>query len=303
VEPGVAVRRRVALSGPLDFVATFGPLLRGRGDPTMRLTRREMWRAVRTPCGSATLRLTLSGSRLEATAWGPGAACALAHVPQLAGCDDDPSVLRPQHPVVRDLSRRLPGLRIGRTDAVYEAMVPTILEQKVTGSQARRAWRGLVRSLGEQAPGPAGLMVPPAPEVLASTPYHVFHPFGVERKRAEVIRAVAARADRLEEATRMPIADAYRRLTAVPGVGAWTAAEVAMRALGDADAVSVGDFHIPSHVSWALAGEPRADDARMLELLEPYRGQRGRVVRLIEAGYPGPPKFGPRNAVQRIESL
>jgi 3-methyladenine DNA glycosylase/8-oxoguanine DNA glycosylase len=262
-----------------------------------------MWRAVRTPCGSATLRLTLSGSRLEATAWGPGAACALAHVPQLAGCDDDPSVLRPQHPVVRDLSRRLPGLRIGRTDAVYEAMVPTILEQKVTGSQARRAWRGLVRSLGEQAPGPAGLMVPPAPEVLASTPYHVFHPFGVERKRAEVIRAVAARADRLEEATRMPIADAYRRLTAVPGVGPWTAAEVAMRALGDADAVSVGDFHIPSHVSWALAGEPRADDARMLELLEPYRGQRGRVVRLIEAGYPGPPRFGPRNAVQRIESL
>ena len=295
------MKRTLELQGPLDLVATFGPLVRRRGDPTMRLTRREMWRATRTPCGPAAMHLIHLGPRLEARAWGPGAEWALEDLPQLTGADDDHSALRPQHAVVRSLAKRFPGLRIGRTGAVLEALVPAILEQKVTGLQARRAWRGLVLSLGSPAPGPAGLMLPPEPEVLARSPYHVFHPFGIERKRAEVIRTAAARSARLEEAARLPLSDAYQRLTAIPGVGPWTAAEVAMRALGDPDAVSVGDFHIPSHVSWALAGEPRAGDDRMLELLEPYRGQRGRVVRLIEAGYPGPPTFGPRRAVQHIE--
>jgi 3-methyladenine DNA glycosylase/8-oxoguanine DNA glycosylase len=171
----------------------------------MRLSRREMWRATRTSCGPATLHLTHSGAELEARAWGPGAGWALDEVPRLAGCDDDPSALRPRHRVVRELCKRIPGLRIGGTGAVLEAMVPAILEQKVTGAQARRAWRGLVRSFGDAAPGPAGLMLPPDPEVLARSPYHVFHPLGVERKRAEIIRSVAARASRLEESAQMPL--------------------------------------------------------------------------------------------------
>ena len=94
--------------------------------------------------------------------------------------------------------------------------------------------------------------------------------------------------------------DATRRLRALPGIGAWTAAEVSLVALGDADAVSVGDYHLPHHVAWALAGEARADDARMLELLEPYRGHRGRVIRLVVAGHPGPPRFGPRLPLKSI---
>jgi 3-methyladenine DNA glycosylase/8-oxoguanine DNA glycosylase len=294
------VKRTVALRRPLDLVATFGPLVRGRGDPTMRLSRREMWRATRTPYGPATLHVVHLGPRLEGRAWGPGAAWALDHLHDLTGSDDDPSALRPHHQVVRSLVKRFPGLRVGRTGAVLEALVPAILEQKVTGLQARRAWRRLVLTLGAPAPGPAGLMLPPEPEALAHHPYHAFHPFGIERKRAEVIRSAAARSARLEEAVHLPLPDAYRRLTAIPGVGPWTAAEVAMRAFGDPDAVSVGDFHIPNHISWALAGEARASDARMLELLEPYRGQRGRVIRLVEAGYPGPPKYGPRRAVQHI---
>ena len=53
------------------------------------------------------------------------------------------------------------------------------------------------------------------------------------------------------------------------------------QALGDPDAVSVGDFHMPHAVAWFLAGEPRATDERMLDLLEPYRGQRARAMRLI----------------------
>jgi 3-methyladenine DNA glycosylase/8-oxoguanine DNA glycosylase len=186
---------------------------------------------------------------------------------------------------------------------VVEALVPTILEQKVVGIEAKRSYAGLVRALSEPAPGPGGLLLPPDPARLAATPYYAFHPFGVERRRADTVRMVCRHARRLEEAAGMEPADAYRRLTVVPGVGRWTAAEVARAALGDADAVSEGDYHLPHQVAWALAGEPRADDARMLELLEPYRGHRGRVIGLIEAGGLGPPRFGPRMPLQNLARL
>jgi 3-methyladenine DNA glycosylase/8-oxoguanine DNA glycosylase len=195
------------------------------------------------------------------------------------------------------------GLRIGRTGAVLEALIPAILEQKVTGTEARRAYRGIIARWGEAAPGPFGLRLLPAPETLARLPYEAFHPLGVERRRADLVRTVAARAARFEEVVDMPVADAYRRLTALPGLGPWTAGEVALRALGDPDAVSVGDFHLPSLVAYALAGERRATDARMLELLEPYRGHRARVIRLLEASGIRPAARGPRLAPRSIAGI
>ena len=96
--------------------------------------------------------------------------------------------------------------------------------------------------------------------------------------------------------------DAMNRMTAFPGIGVWTAAQAVQAALGDPDAVVVGDYKIPNVVAWNLAGEPRGDDQRMLELLEPYRGHRARVVRLLKAGGELPPKYGPRLAVMPIET-
>jgi 3-methyladenine DNA glycosylase/8-oxoguanine DNA glycosylase len=194
-------------------------------------------------------------------------------------------------------------MRIGRTNRVIESLVPAILEQKVTGREAGRAFRGLIRGHGEAAPGPFGLRILPPAHVLAGLPYYAYHPLGVERRRADTIRWAAAHAERLEEIVDLPLELAYARLRALPGVGAWTAAEVALRALGDADAVSVGDFHIPNTVAWALSGEPRGTDARMLELLEPYRGQRGRVIRLLEAAGVAAPRYGPRLAPRAIAAI
>jgi len=173
----------------------------------------------------------------------------------------------------------------------------------VTGAEARRAYRGIIARWGETAPGPFGLRLMPPPEVLARLPYEAFHPIGLERRRADLIRSVALRAARFEEIVDLPLPDAYRRLMALPGLGPWTAAEVALRALGDADAVSVGDYHIPSMVGFALAGERKATDARMLELLAPYRGQRGRVIRLLEEGGVRPPARGPRMSVRSIAAI
>lgn len=298
--------RRLRPSRPTDLRLTLGPLRRGRGDPTVRIGAAEMWRATRTPDGPVTARITAVGGELVMRAWGPGAAAALDAFPALVGELDDDTSFVAVDPVVADLARRFRGLRLCRTGAVVEALVPTILEQKVIGAEAWRSYARIVRAFGEPAPGPgaaAGLFVPPAPDVLAHTPAYAFHRFGVEQKRADTVRLACSYARRLEEAVGLPLADARARLQALPGAGPWTAAEVALVALGDPDAVSVGDYHLPHQVAFALAGEPRADDARMLELLEPYRGHRGRVVRLIGAGGPTPPRFGPRLPLQRIASL
>lgn len=300
------------LRGPLDLIATLGPLRHGTGDPTIELSPRELWRATRTAEGPATLHLTLDGASMIGRAWGAGADRALEGALALVGEHDQPAALDQGHPVVRELARRRPGLRFGRTDRVLEALVPAIVEQKVTGIEARRSYRALIRGYGEPAPGPlvrrAGgslrpLMVPPAPEVLARLPTWAYHPLGVEGRRGETIRRAASLACRLEESSAMPRTAARARMESVPGVGRWTAAEAARTAFGDADAVSVGDFHTPHLVSWLLAGEPRGTDARMLELLEPYRGQRARVVRLLELSGHRPPAYGPRMAPRWIGGI
>lgn len=295
------MRRTLRPPHPVDLALTLAPLRHGHGDRTIRIAPGEVWRATRTPDGPATLRLRASGSCVEAEAWGPGAERVLDAAADLAGCADDDRGFAPDHPLLRDTHRRNPGLRMARTGAVVEMLVPTVLGQKVTGHEQRRGWQRLVRLVGEPAPGPSDLLLPPSPAALAALPYHRFHPLGVERRRADTIRAACARAGRLEEAVGMDRDAAARRLTAVPGIGPWTAAIVARVALGDADAVEVGDFHLPNIVSWNLAGEPRGDDARMLELLEPYRGHRGRVVRLLAVSGRRAPRYGPRLAPRSFE--
>lgn len=290
----------------VSLALTLGPLRRGAGDPAMRIGSDGIWRATRTPEGPASVHLVAAGGEITAEAWGPGAARALEEAPALVGAGDDDAGFVPRHPVVADLARRLAGLRIPRSLAVVEALVPSVIEQKVTGLEATRSYRALVTTLGERAPGPAGdlgLMVPPAPATLAATPSYAFHPFGLERRRAETIRRACANAPALEAVAALSGPEARRRLRAVPGVGPWTAAEVALVALGDADAVPLHDFHLPHQVAWALAGEARADDARMLALLEPYRGHRGRVIRFLAAGGIRAPRFGPRMPVRTIAAI
>ena len=289
---------------PVDVGLTLGALRRGRGDPSMRILpgHGEAWRATRTPDGPVTthVRVLRGAGEVTMTAWGPGAAWSLDHLPELVGADDDEAGFDPGAGLVGELRRRLPGLRMSRSGAVMEALVASILEQKVVGIEARRSWAALVRSLGEPAPGPGGLRVPPSAVVLAATPVWTFHRAGVERKRADTIRLACSYAHRLEETATMTPHDARRRLTALPGIGPWTAAEVALVALGDPDAVSVGDYHLPHQVAWALAGEARADDDRMLELLAPWAGNRGRVIRLISHGADAAPRFGPRMPLRSI---
>ena len=290
----------VALAEPIDLALTMAPIAHGRGDPTIRFAADAIWRATRTPAGPATIRLRAVDGGIDVAAWGPGAARAVEGAADLAGANDDPGALVPHHRLIGELIHRFPGLRLPRTNRPFEALLPAICEQKVTGIQARAAFRAIIAAHGEPAPGPTGMRLPPEPRTLAALPYFAFHPFGLERRRAELIRRAAELAPRLET---VPLGEATARMSAVPGIGPWTLAEVGRIAFGDPDAISVGDFHLPNLVAWALAREPRADDARMLELLEPYRGQRGRVQRLLEVSGINAPRYGPRMAPQLIAKI
>ena len=287
---------------PLDLVRTLAPLGRGPGDRSLRLGRKEAWRATRTPAGPATLHLRQAGSELLLQAWGEGAEWAVAGAPELVGEGDSLDGFHPAHPLVAELDRRHPGLRLSRSRAVWEALVPTVLEQKVIGLEARRAYFALLRATGERAPGPAELLLPPAPATIAATPYWRFHPWGVERRRAETLIRAAQVAHRLEETVSMTGPEAGARLASVRGIGPWTAGHVRLAALGDADAVPLGDYHLPHLVAWSLAGEPRGSDERMLELLAPYAGHRGRVLRLLVLGGGLPPRRGPRLPLRRLHA-
>jgi len=285
---------------PLDLRRTLNPL--GYG-PWARREEGAVWLASRTPAGAATLHIARHNGSIDLRAWGPGADWAVIHAPTLCGEEDDDSGFNPAHPLVARLHRETRGLRMPRTQAVFEALVPTVLGQQVTTEEAHESYRHIVNALGEPAPGPARLKLPPAPHVYARTPYWAFHRFGVERRRADVIIRAARSVKRLEETVKMDLASAYRRLLAFPGVGPWTAAKVAMVALGDADAVPVGDYHLPHSIGLVFDGTARSTDERMLELLEPYRGHRGRVIRLIvEAGIAAP-RFGPRKPLRNIAGM
>jgi 3-methyladenine DNA glycosylase/8-oxoguanine DNA glycosylase len=291
---------------PTDLRLTLGSLRRGPGDPHLRFEPGGVWRTARTPAGPGTVHLAeRPGGEIAVHAWGPGADWLVATAPDLVGARDSLDGWDPPYPVLRDLHVRHPGFRVPRSGVVMDMLVPAIIEQRVLGHDAWRSWRQLLYRFGEPAPGPAGmppLRVVPPPELLARIPSWEWHRVGVEEARARVVRSAAQVAGRLEEAVSMPPEEALRRLRVVPGVGPWTAAETAQRALGDADAVSVGDLHLPAFVGWVLAGH-RVDDDGMLELLEPVRGHRYRATRLLELSGLRNPRFGPRYSGRDIRTF
>jgi 3-methyladenine DNA glycosylase/8-oxoguanine DNA glycosylase len=275
-------------------------LRRGAGDPTFRTdpdgTR---WRGIRTPEGAATLRLRQAyDGVVHATAWGPGADWALESVPAMLGADDDPSDFVAHHPSVADMHRHHPHWRLTRTGLVMEALVPAIIEQKVTGQEAFAGFRQLVYRFGERAPGAGadrGVWLQPPPERLRTIPSWEWLRLHVDTARSRAVVHAATVAPAIERTVGLPGEEVDRRLRSLPGIGVWTSAEVRFRAHGDADAVSFGDYHVAKNVGWALTGTA-VDDAGMAVLLEPYRPHRYRVQRLVELARAGRPRRGPRMA-------
>ncbi|MBO0982970.1 DNA-3-methyladenine glycosylase [Rathayibacter sp. SD072] len=289
---------------PVSLALTVRTLLRGTGDPTMLIDASGFWKAFRTPHGAGTLHLVqaVDGS-VRARAWGEGAEWLIAQVPELLGHGDDWSGLDlSSHRPLADVLRRVEGLRLARAGLVFEMLAPSILEQKVTSTEAWRAYRALVRRYGDPAPGPVPvpLHVAPTAEQWRRIPSWEWHRAGVDPRRSRTLLTAALVAPGLERTLTLGRGGAQveSRLRSVPGIGAWTASEVMMRAHGDPDAVSVGDYHLAAAVGFALTGRLGVDDDGMLELLEPWRGHRQRIIRLIGCSGARKPRHGPRMTIQ-----
>ena len=274
----------------------------------------QQWRASHTPDGPVTVHYrTVDDTTVEVEAWGPGAGWALEQAPAAVGALDDLTGFDfAAHPKMERAHRRHPRIRIGATGLVEDCLVGTIFGQKVTGVQAHRAWKGLAKIHGAPAPGPQALpmgrrtwalRLPPTMEQIGRMPYWEFHKLGVEQRRAEVVIRSARRINRLEEAGAMDREAALKRLTALPGLGPWTANVGLRQSFGDADAVEIGDYHLKDMVSFSLAGEPRGTDERMMELLAPFAPHRGRALMLLKAGGSGKPKRGARMTIHAVEDL
>lgn len=296
MERETVVRPRLEIDVPKSLAA----LRHGPRDPSVRHRGSDVWRATRTPDGPATVCYSPRGSEVVVRAWGEGAEHAIARAPDVLGARDsldgwDPS----RHQLVREIDRRMPGLRMVATGAVFEVIVPTVLEQKVTSFEAHESWRRMVWSWGEEAPGPNGVRLPPMAETLAGAPYYRYHAFGVEKKRTDIVRRLASRVVRVEEANEL----GRERLEAFAGIGEWTSAKVAQVAWADADAVAVGDYHLAKLVVYALTGKRGGDDDAMMELLEPFRPHRGRAARLLKFGASGPPVRGPKIRLRELRDI
>lgn len=286
----------VPVTGALDLRQTLSPLHGWFADD-------GWWLTARTPDGPGTIRIRRTREEVVGEGWGGGATWLLDSLGAIAGLEDDPTSFTTDHPVVGDLHRRHPGLRFARTGLVFDALVVAVVGQKVTGGEASSAMRGLRRAFGEPAPGPReGLSLPPDPERMAAAPYWAYHELYLEKRRADLLRRVANDFATIEAAGGQPAASAARVLERHPGVGPWTVAKTLMVSHGDPDQVDVGDFHTKHIVVHHLTGRSRGTDAEMLDLLEPFRPQRGRVVRLLHTlGHE--PKFGPRMAPRDITAI
>lgn len=300
-------REHFELSGGVDIARTTSILRYGSGDPSHRRTEDGLWRTSTTPDGPATVRVRVlragTQATVEVTGWGPGRAWLVASAPGMLGLTDDASGFAPEHPMLQPLHRRYAGLRIPRTQRVWDSLLAAILSQKITGKEAFGSWRQLLYRAGEPAPGPVpqGMYVPPTPEAVRRLAIWDWHAVGVDNAHRAVILRCAVVAESLERIVGIDHVEAAHKLQTLPGIGIWTAAEVSQRALGDADAPSFGDYHVPGLVGLAFTGR-KTDDEGMRELLEPYRPHRSRVVRLIELGGFAQ-RHGPRRTVPNFRGI
>ena len=282
--------------GGIDVRSTVSTVAFLPGDPTIRLEPGRLERATVTPDGVGAIVVTWSDADDEARVetHGDGAAWLLERAPALLGCDDDPQGFEPAEPPLRDLWRRHRRDRIPRTGTLWHDLAWLVVQQRITTEDASVQWRRLVRALGSPVPGVPGLVAPPPPALLARLPYHDLHRYGIERQRADTLRRTAQVALRVQARVDEDSAAVMPALRSVRGIGRWTASWLQAQTWGEPDAVVVGDHGIPAMIAWLLARERTADDARLLELLEPHRPHRQRVIRLAFASGARPPRRHPR---------
>ncbi|MEO8695278.1 MAG: DNA-3-methyladenine glycosylase 2 family protein [Acidimicrobiales bacterium] len=276
-------RAELAVDGPLDLAMTMGLIGMSSRDPSFRVFgRNTVTFATNTPRGTASARFVHRDGVLAVDVWGDGGDHVLARARTLAGLHDRPLDFAPEHRALASLARRYAGLRLTAGADPIEIAMRAVFGQRVTSDEARQSWWRFVHRHGETAPGPLELRAPPRSELVARLGRDALLRVGLDLHRSRALVALSRESDRLR-ATCDDGELVAARLRTLPGIGPWTIGLVRHLAYGDASAVPLGDWHIGRDLCFALSGEERGNDTRMLELLAPFAGNEGRVWRLISA--------------------
>ncbi|HTJ29911.1 MAG TPA: hypothetical protein VL346_05400 [Acidobacteriaceae bacterium] len=271
---------RIAMH-PVHFARTFAMQRLGQHDPTAELIGDCFRKAFFYRGQPSAVEICRDGDGLAVTAFGPEAEPLLTETlrgfTQPDGYFDFPT----EDTGLLRLHHSQPGLRILRVPWIYETICSVILQQRIRTVDAMRDWRRLTYRYGADAP--LGLRAFPKPAVLARVPLFSLEQMGIDPRRAKTLLRLAHEMAFLRLGSELTFAELRDRLQRVPGIGPWTTESVMGYGAGDPDAAIPGDLHLPRVVCYALAGEQNGTDARMMELLEPFRGHRFRIIRLLYA--------------------
>lgn len=287
--------------GSYDLTSTFTMLSMAAGDPCLRMDSPERLRlALHTPAGPAAVVFEHRDNGIHAETLGDGGDWLIEFLPALLGVGFQPPEF--DGPAkLRTIAKRFQGMRIPVLPAITLRLAQLILQQLISFKDACSGWRNLVRRFGTPVPDQDGLWFPPKPEVLRRLVSHQFIECDIlpqhGRRIVEVMR-YGRKLEQIWNAGRDPekADEVCEVLEKVRGIGPWTIGFLRGAGLGDGDAVVVGDYGHPKHVSYFFNGRenPDADDAEMLRLLEPCRPHRYYTLSLLILGAPAPPRRSPR---------
>ncbi len=171
-----------------------------------------------------------------------------------------------------------PPLR--RTGNGMESLLRSITDQLISLQAGEAIWRRLAATLS-----------PMAPETVLRHSEDALMQLGLSRAKARCFRAVASAAQGgtldFADLQRLPDNEVLSRLTAIPGVGPWTAMIYLLSALGRADAWPVGDIALHVSAQHLLGLDVRPDKTSMMALAEPWRPWRAVAARLLWSHYRG----------------
>lgn len=184
-------------------------------------------------------------------------------------------ILDPRLVAVRHRAGEVP---LRRTAPGFESLVSIVVSQQVSVASAAAILGRLKK-----------LCVPLAPPAVAAADDVVFREAGLSRPKQKTLRAVAAAVLAgdldLQALCHVDAVEAIARMTAVHGIGPWTAEIYLLFAAGHPDIFPARDVALQSSVGHALGIEPRPVAARLYGLAESWAPHRGTAARLFWAYY------------------
>ena len=291
----MSIPLNITVDLPDDFLFWDGLrfLRMGRLDPTVILEKNRFVMARWFTSGSATVEMTERNGKAHVRIWGPAAEEARQHVPSILGLHDSP-VFDFGHSKLNRMLKPKMALRLSRFPFLSTALLSHVLQQQIAWRDAAKIWRCLANRHGNAADGPYPLKLPLQFQQMHTLSTHHYQSAGLIKNRIPLLREIGRLAWRIDHWYSESIETYASRIQKLPQMGPWTTYHALAVSMGEPDVIVTGDYTLPHTVSWALIGKARSTDDEMKRLLEPFKGNRWRLVRLLWALNIAAPRRGPR---------